>query len=202
MFFNPAYYAVDETVFKPRDQWQEVYGDIEEEIPEDAPKPLGLGVTITALCDASHASNKVTRRSHSGFVIYGNCAPLIWFSKKQATVESSTFGSEFVALRLCVESVIALRFKLRMFGVPILGPANVFCDNASVVNCTASVEGRLNKKHLALCFHRVRECCAQGICRVAKIAGELNVADLFTKVLATSRRTTLAKQLLRFFRAH
>lgn len=202
MFFNPSYYHVNESDFKPVEQWREVYGDLREEIPADAPAPRGMGISITALCDASHASNKVTRRSHTGFVIYGNCAPLVWFSKKQATIESSTFGGEFVALRLCVESVIALRFKLRMFGVPVEGPTSIFCDNASVVNCTASVEGRLSKKHMAICYHRVRDCCAQGICRVAKIAGEVNVADLFTKVLDTPRRTELIQRLLRFFRTH
>ena len=201
MFFNPCYYNVDESDFKPVDQWKDVYGDMSEELPHDAPKPRGQMIVLTALCDASHASNKVTRRSQTGFVIYGNCAPIIWFSKKQATIESSTFGSEFVALRLCTESLIALRFKLRMFGVPVGGPSNVYCDNGAVVNCTASVEGRLSKKHLSICYHRVRECCAQGICRIAKIAGELNVADLFTKILPTPRRTELVQQLLRHFKA-
>ena len=201
MFFNPMYYDVNESDFPPMDQWQDLYGDISEEVPPDAPEPRGFPIVLTALCDASHASNKVTRRSQSGFVIYGNCAPLIWFSKKQATIETSTFGSEFVALRLCIESVIALRYKLRMFGIPVVGPSNVYCDNGSVVNCTAHVEGRLTKKHLSICYHRVRECCAQGICRIAKIAGEANVADLFTKILGTPRRTELIQQLLRHFRS-
>ena len=54
---------------------------------------------------------------------------MIWYSKRQNTVETSTFGSKFVAMRIGVELVEALRYKLQMFGVPIKDPTNVFCDN-------------------------------------------------------------------------
>ncbi len=57
----------------------------------------------------------------------------MWFSKAQSTVESSTFGSEFVAMRIAVDLIESVRYKLRMFGVTLQGSANVFCDNKSVV---------------------------------------------------------------------
>ena len=60
-------------------------------------------------------------------------APIVWFSKRQNTVEAATFGSDFVALRICKELVVALRYKLRMFGFPFDGPLDVFCDNRGVV---------------------------------------------------------------------
>ena len=66
----------------------------------------------TAFVDASHAANKVTRRSHTGFIIFVNRAPVIWYSKAQTTVESSTFSSEFIALKTCTEHISALRYKL------------------------------------------------------------------------------------------
>lgn len=58
---------------------------------------------------------------------------ILWFLKCQNTVETSSFGSEFVAVRIAVELIESLRYKLRMFGVPIKGPTNVFCDNQSAV---------------------------------------------------------------------
>ena len=97
---------------------------------------------------------------------------------------------------------MALRHKLRMFGVEIEGPASVYCDNASVVLSTSRVEGRLGKKHLSICWHKIRETCAQGIMRITKINGEFNVADLFTKVLDTPRRTALIPRVLRYFKHH
>jgi hypothetical protein len=48
-------------------------------------------------------------------------------------VEMLTFGSEFIAAKIGVELSEALQYKLRMFGIPIDGPANVYCDNNSVV---------------------------------------------------------------------
>ena len=76
---------------------------------------------MSAFVDANHAGNVVTRRLHTGIIIYVCNAVIIWYSKRQNTVEVATFGSEFVALRICKELIVGLRYKLRMFGVPIEG---------------------------------------------------------------------------------
>ena len=65
-------------------------------------------------------------------LIFCNRAPILWFRKRQNSVESSTFGSEFTALKNAVELVTALRYKLRMFGVTIDGPTDMFCNNKAV----------------------------------------------------------------------
>lgn len=71
----------------------------------------------------------------------------MWYSKKQNTVETSTFGSEFVAMHIATELLEALRYKLRMMGIPIEGPADVFCDNESVVTNSTIPESTLKRKH-------------------------------------------------------
>ena len=60
--------------------------------------------------------------AHTGVILYINRAPIIWYSKRQNTVESSTFGSEFIAMKIAVELIEGLRYKLRMMGVPIKDP--------------------------------------------------------------------------------
>ena len=62
-------------------------------------------------------------------------------------MESSTFDSEFVAIQVASELIIFLRYKLWMFGIPILDHADVFCDNESVNKNTAFSESTLKKKH-------------------------------------------------------
>jgi hypothetical protein len=120
-----------------------------------------------------------------------NSAPIMWFSKRQNTVETSTFGSEFVAMKIAVELIEALRYKLRMFGIPIEGPASVFCDNnLGVLNVTVP-ESTLSKKHNAIAYHRVREAVAAQVMRVAKEPSETNLADLLTKQLPAPQRTFL-----------
>ena len=113
---------------------------------------------MNCFVDSDHAGERTTRRSQSGILIYCNSAPIIWFSKRQNTVESSTFGSEFVALRIATDLIVSLRYKLRMFGIPIVGPSNVFCDNESVYKNASFADSQLKKKHQSICFHRVREC--------------------------------------------
>ena len=113
------------------DAWKDFYEPEEEALPSDMPSPRGASVKMSCFVDASHASNRVTMRSHTGILIKLNGAPISWYSKRQNTVESSTFGSEFIALRIAAEKCQGLRYKLRMFGVPIEGPTFVFCDNQS-----------------------------------------------------------------------
>ena len=84
--------------------------------------------------------------------------------------------------------IVTLRYKLQMFGVPIVGPANVFCDNNGVVKNTTIPESMLAKKHNAINYHAIREAVAARILRVGKEDGMTNLADLFTKVLTADRR--------------
>ena len=58
-------------------------------------------------------------------------------------VEASTFGSDFVVLRICKELIVVLRYKLRMFGIPLDGPSDVFCDNRGVVTNASKPESTL-----------------------------------------------------------
>jgi hypothetical protein len=121
---------------------------------------------------------------------------VLWFSKRQNTVETSTFGSEIVALRIAVELIDSLRYKLRMFGVPLAGPARVFCDNESVVKTTTIPESRLKKKHCSIGYHRVRESVAAGAVLIYYETSETNLADLLTKPLSASRHEPLVQGLL------
>ena len=87
-------------------------------------------------------------------------------------METSTFGSEFVSMRIAVELVEALRCKLRMFGVSIEGPTNVFCDNEAVTKNAIFPESTSKKKHNAIAYHRTREVVAAGMIRVTKKMGK------------------------------
>ena len=138
-------------------QWEDFYPDAREALPGKRIEPLGNPVRLRCYVDANHAGNMANRRSHSGVIIYINNAPIIWYSKRQNTVESSSFGSEYVALRIATELIETLRYKLRTFGIPVDGPCDVFCDNKSVVTNSSVPSSALNKRHNAICYHKVRE---------------------------------------------
>jgi hypothetical protein len=175
-------------------EWHEFYGDVEEEVPSDAPIPLGAYVEVNAWVDADHAGDRLTRRSHTGILIFVQSAPIFWYSKRQATIESSTFGSEIVAMRTCLEFVKDLRYKLRMMGVPLSGPAVVWCDNKSVADGASVPEAKLNKKHLGICYHAVREASAAGIWMAGFVPGKFNIADMLTKILSGIKKDAQAEK--------
>ena len=112
-------------------------------------------------------------------LINGN--PIDWYSKKQATVETATYGSEFVAARTCVEQIIDLRHTLRYLGVPIIQMSQMFGDNKTVVDSATKIHAKLHKRHTALSFHRVQEAMAAGFIGFHHIAGSRNPADIMTK---------------------
>ena len=196
MVFDETEPYFDPSRFNDNASWVEYYGDISEVEPPNAPELRGRSVSTTCFVDASHAGCQATRRSWTGILIFVNRAPILWFSKKQNTVESSTFSSEFVAAKIAVEQVEGLRYKLRMMGIPVDGPTNFFCDNESVVTNSSKPESPLKKKHCAIAYHRVREAQARRVVRVAWEDTESNLADLFTKMLESIRLKFLTGRIL------
>ncbi|MGH7973897.1 MAG: reverse transcriptase domain-containing protein, partial [bacterium] len=176
--------------------WTEYYPDASEIIPANAVTHRGHPVQINVFCDAAHATDIVTRKSVTGILIFLNSAPIKWYSKRQNTVESSTFGSEFIALKIAVEMVEGLRYKLRMFGVPLDGPANGFCDNNSVVRNVTDPASTLKKRHNSIAYHKVRESAAAGIIRICYENGKYNVADMLTKILSAKKLKDCCKRCL------
>ena len=137
MAYDPMYEPTDENLFEVvgRDlyEWKYLYHDAQEIRLRHILEAIGKCVVIKAYVDYNHAGNMANRSSYSGIIIYVNDAPKICCIKLQNTVEASSFGSEFVALRIVTEIIEYLRYKLRCFGISVGGPAEVFCDNMSVV---------------------------------------------------------------------
>ena len=125
-----------------------------------------------------------------------NKTPIQWYSKRQGTVESSTYGSELVAARIATELTIAMRYKLRMLGVPIEGPAMMLGDNMSVITNCSLPSSSLKKKHNSIAYHSVREAVAAGLIKLAHVPGKSNVADILTKPLGPILHYPLMKQYI------
>ena len=146
--------------------------------------------------DADHAHDKVTRRSVTGILLFVNGTPVKWISKRQKTVETSTYGSELVAARIATEVIMEFRYNLRMLGVDVDGPALLLGDNKSVVLNTTVPSSMLNKKHLACNYHRVREAVAGGVLTFCHCPTDQNLADLLTKPLGGKTHHSLTNRLI------
>jgi hypothetical protein len=195
MVFDDTIPNIDETKF-PIADWTEFYRDAKEEIPPNAPEPRGKEVHMYCFCDADHAGDRLTRCSQTGIIIFLNRAPIVWYSKKQNTVESSSFGSEFVALQIAVELIISLRYKLRMMSIPINTPCLTLCDNETAIRNSTIPESTLKKKHNSIAYHRVRESVAANILRIGYVPSSDNLADMLTKPLTREKIHDFCEQIL------
>ena len=96
-----------------------VYGYVQEITLNDIPDHLGKTVTTTTTVDVNLNHCLATGRSLTGCLHYVNHTPIDSYSKRQATVETATYESEFVASKTATEQIIEFRHTLRYLDVPI-----------------------------------------------------------------------------------
>ena len=104
LYFDPTKPNISEDRFRSFD-WEDFYRGAKEPIPYDMPEPRGKPVSTHCFVDANHAGDKTTRRAMTGILIFCNRSPIIWHAKRQNGVETSTFGSEFTAMKNAVELI-------------------------------------------------------------------------------------------------
>jgi hypothetical protein len=197
---DPTYPEIDLSQFNDGADWSNFYGNIKEPIPTNMPNPLGKSLVMRLFVDSDHAADKLHRRSRTGFMLYLNSAPVIWYSKKQGTIETSVFGAEFVAMKQGFEAARALRYKLRMMGVPLDEPTYCYGDNMSVIHNTQKPESTLKKKSNSICYHYCREAVAMGEVMTAHIRSEDNPADICTKLMSGGmKRDRIVDRILYYY---
>ena len=166
------------------------YPDAKEEIAGHFPEAFGPVMETTIFVDADHAHDQKTRQSLTGLLAYVGSTPVIWLSKRQGAIASSTYAAEFSALRTATEEAISLRYMLRCLGcnVPTDGscPTKIFGDNLSVIQNASNPAADLSKKHVAISFHTVREAITARIVEAYWLQGRWNLSDIMTKQIPTT----------------
>jgi len=173
-----------------------VYGCMHEEFPHNMPEPLGKLVRITEFVDANLYFDLLTGRACTGLLIFLNQTPIDWYCKKQSTVATATFGSEFVATKTAVEKAYDLRYTLRMMGIPVDYRSYLFGDNQSVVTQATIPHSQLTKRHNALAYHYTREAVAAGLVVYCHIPGTENPSDCLTKFLGYQQWWPILRPIL------
>ena len=99
-----------------------VYGDVKERLPDGALLTRGKRAALTTYKDANLYHHLSTGRAVTG----ANQTPVDWFTKKQSTVETATYGSEFTAARTAIQQITGLRLTIRYLGVKIHGGTHLW----------------------------------------------------------------------------
>jgi hypothetical protein len=119
--------------------------------------------------------------------------PLDWFCKRQNTVNTVTYGSEFAVARGSSDQIADHRYTLRMMDLPLNGPAWMFADNEGVVTSSTIRQSSL---HTCFCLSSCREAIAAKILYFLHISGNQNPSDVGTKLLPYSLFWPLIEPIL------
>jgi hypothetical protein len=185
---NPKPPSIDpkyETI-KLKEDFGGQYQYFQEDLDPKFLEPLVPEMDINIFVNANHVHDKVTWRSVTGLFCFVGSTPVSWRSKRQASVQTSTFGAEFTALKKAVEEGITLRYYLRSMGIKVAKSTPIFVENMGVVLNASNPGSTLNKKSLALSYHFVQEHVANSVIEIRKIDSADNYADPFTKALMSN----------------
>ena len=145
------------------------------------PEPIGEAVTTTTIIDANLNQCLATGNSLTGCLHFVNKTPVDRYSKKQATVGTATYGSEFVSAKTATEQIMDIRQTLRYLGAPISTKSFLFGDNRSGVTSVTLPHSTLTKCHNILAFDRVREAMLQKLMAFYWIQSAYNLSDMLSK---------------------
>jgi hypothetical protein len=148
---------------------------------EEANSPRTMN--LEGWSDADWAGDRVTRKSHTGWIVRCGGSLVSWLSKAQTCIAQSTMESELVAVTALSNEVLWWRILWADLAVPLVDPVPLWVDNSSVVSL-AQHAGRFDAtkhielKHLVIRDHQQRE-----LVKVAWVAGQYQLADVLTKAL-------------------
>ena len=143
----------------------------------------GKGPVLEGHVDADYAGDIDSRHSTSGYVLSVFGSAVVWGSKKQHSVATSTVEAEFMAASVAIKEINWLRGFMEEIGTPPWS-VKLYCDNQG---CIANLKNPLYSKytkHIAVSFHFAREAIAKGQVIIRYIESAKNKADMLTKPLA------------------
>ena len=145
------------------------------------PELLGRAVVTTTTMDANLNHCLATGKSLNECLHFVNETPVDWYSKKQATVETATYGSKFVAAKAATEQIMDIRQTLRYHVAPTGSKSFLFGGNRSVVTSATLYHSILSKCHNIFVFHRIREAIAAKLMAFYWIQSTYNLCDMLAK---------------------
>jgi hypothetical protein len=150
---------------------------------------------LRSFTDSSWGSEVLNWRSMSGYVftLYGGA--ICWSAKKQSVVALSTAEAEYIAMTRATKEAIWIRqFMGELFG-EFTDATVLHADNQSAIAMAKNDSFHSRTKHIALPYHFVRHAVATSVVSLSWTPSDANLADLFTKVLDSTKTSRLSRGL-------
>ena len=165
----------------PDVSFKELYPDVFEELDKRFLILFGPAIQSSIFFDSDHAHDLKTKRSCTRIIIYVGSTPVSWSSKRQTSIQTSSYGAEFMAGKTAHEGVISIRYMLWCLGVWVKGPTNLYGDNQLTLQSSTLIDSECKKKHIPIAYHKMQECVAARIVNPVKVDTKKNLSDSPTK---------------------
>ena len=172
------------------------YPNVHEELEPTMPIAFGSELETSIFFDVDHAHDQKIHRSISGIVQFVGCTPVLWSSRRQGCIATSTYCAKFVAMRQVVEEAISLCYMLRCLGIPVTNPMNLYGDNFGLIQSASIPDSELKKKHVTISYHFVRVSIAAKIVNTIWVPTHANFVDVCTKALGPTAFKALVIELM------
>ena len=150
------------------------------------------------------SANPKTSLSRSGYTLrYAGC-PILWKSKMQTTIALSTAEAEYVALSQGLRDTIPIlrlmneisRNMPKVLKAKTSIKCKVYEDNQAAIAMATSPKVTQRAKHISTKVHHFKQYIRDKTIPVIHIATHRQIADIFTKPLATKLFISLRQKLM------
>jgi len=142
---------------------------------------------LVAFSDSDYASCVNTRKSTSGVILIINGGPVVWSSRKQSVVATSTTDAEYIAMCEAAKEVVWTRRLLDELRIYQGQATVIYCDNAAAKLLVENPVYHRRTKHIDVKFHYTREQIKNGLVEVKHVESSNQLADFLTKNLSYDR---------------
>ncbi|KAL8013243.1 putative reverse transcriptase, RNA-dependent DNA polymerase [Plasmopara halstedii] len=147
--------------------------------------------SLQTFADANWGGDKGSRRSTSGVLLLLGGEPVVYKSKRQATVALSSAEAEYMALALATQEVIWLRYLLTEIGYKIGSASTIYLDNKSAISIATNQGYTPRANHIDLRAHFVRDQVEAGNIKLEHVPSAEQLADYLTKPVPTPQLVKL-----------
>ncbi|WMV28863.1 hypothetical protein MTR67_022248 [Solanum verrucosum] len=152
--------------------------------------------SLVAFSDAGWISDLDDSRSQDGFALFYRGNLISWSSRKQKVVARSSTEAEYRALAFATTELIWVQQLISELRAPLTAPPIVLCDNLSAQFLSRNPVIHQRSKHICLDYQFIREIGEDQSLVVRYVSSQNQIADIFTKVVGTSRFLNLRSKLM------
>ena len=163
-------------------------------VPDNLPK--GTPWNITCFTDSDYATDPVTRRSVTGYIIYVHGVPVVWRSKAQQSITLSSTEAEWYALSEGVKEVRFLQQLCESMMIQVVKPVTVRIDNIAAISMSKNVTTTSRTRHVDVRTKYVREYVEDGVIKIIFVRTENNDSDILTKNLSSELHGKHSRKLI------